>query len=496
MVTPERSVFVRDVRAEYHHGDVVGIGEQCPRLSWISVTDTPGWTQSAYEVEVDGKPAGRQEGSTSVFVEWHGAPLRSRKRHRVRVRVRVWGADGSASEWRDELLIEAGLLLPEDWTAQWITPVHPGPKGRPGYVRCPLNLREEAGVRIEGARLYATWAGINQLHLNGHVVGTSLLAPGWSAYADRLRYETHDVTDLLAAGENVLGAVVADGWWRGYLTWEMLRDVYGDQHGLLAQLEVFYSDGSTETFGTGPNWVTSDGPIGNADLYNGEAFDARLIMDGWGSPGFDDSSWGETEVFSPKVGVLVAPMAPPVRRIMERAVQDVIVTPSGKTILDFGQNLVGWVRFTVEGPAGATITLRHAEVMEHEELGVRPLRNAKATDEYVLRGGGVETWEPKFTFHGFRYVQVKGWPADEVDPSTFAAVIIHSAFESSPARTIYSTDSTRMQNGGCAATSSMCRRIALNAMSGWGGPVTCRPSHRPRRSCSTWRVFWPTGWRI
>ena len=122
-------------------------------------------------------------------------------------------------------------------------------------------------------------------------------------------------------------------------------------------------------------------------------------------------------------------MAPPVRRIRERAVEDVLVTPSGKTVLDFGQNLVGWVRFTVEGPAGATVTLRHAEVMEHEELGVRPLRHAKATDEYVLRGVGVETWEPTFTFHGFRYVEVEGWPADEVDPSKFVAVVIHSDFE-------------------------------------------------------------------
>ena len=328
MVTHARSVSVRDVRAEYHHGDVMGMGEPCPRLSWISITDTPGWMQAAYEVEVDGNPAGRQEESASVFVEWPGPPLRSRERHRVR--ARVWGADGSVSGWSDALLIEAGLLSPEDWTAQWITPVLRGPEGRPRCFRCPLTLRAEAGVRIERARLYATSAGINQLHLNGQVVGTSLLAPGWSAYADRLRYETHDVTDLLSTGANVLGAVVADGWWRGYLTWEMLRDVYGDRHGLLAQLEVTYSDGSTETFGTGANWVTSDGPIQTADLYNGEAFDARLVMDGWDSPGFDDSGWHATEVFSPKVGRLVSPMAPPVRRIMERAVEHIIVTPSGR----------------------------------------------------------------------------------------------------------------------------------------------------------------------
>jgi alpha-L-rhamnosidase len=457
-------VMVRELRAEYHHGDVIGLGEPCPRLSWISITRFPGWTQSAYELEIDGTSAGRQESNASIFVEWPGSPLRARQRHRVR--VRVWGPDGSASEWSDELRIEAGLFAPEDWTAQWITPVHPGPEGRPSYFRCPLALKDEAGVTIERARLYATSAGINRLHLNGVVVGTSLLAPGWSAYADRLHYEAHDVTELLHAGANVLAAVVADGWWRGYLTWEMLRDVYGDRHGLLAQLEVTYSDGTTETFGTGPNWVASDGPIRRADLYNGEACDARLIADGWDIPGFDDSNWGATEVFSPKVGRLVSPMAPPVRRIMESPVREVIVTPSGKTVLDFGQNLVGWVRLAVEGPAGATITLRHAEVMEHGELGVRPLRHAKATDEYVLRGDGVETWEPTFTFHGFRYVEVAGWPADHTDPSAFVAVVIHSDFE---------------QTGVFSCSNDLLNRLHQNAEWGLRGNFVDVPTDCPQR---------------
>jgi alpha-L-rhamnosidase len=463
-VTAESSVFVADVRAEYHDGDVMGLGEPCPRLSWISITESAGWSQSAYEVEIDGNPGGRQTSIASVFVEWPGPPLRSRERQRIR--VRVWGADGSASGWSDELLIEAGLLSPEDWTAQWITPVHPGPEGRPSYFRRLLTLRDEAGVDIERARLYATSAGINQLHVNGQVVGTSVLAPGWSAYNDRLHYETHDVTDLLSAGANVVGAVVADGWWRGYLTWEMLRDVYGDRHGLLAQLEVTYSDGSTETFGTGARWTASDGPIRRADLYNGEACDARLTMEGWDIPGFDDSGWGGTEVFSPKVGTLVSSMAPPVRRIMERAVQDVLVTPSGKTVLDFGQNLVGRVRFAVEGPAGATVTLRHAEVMEHGELGVRPLRNAKATDEYVLRGVGVETWEPAFTFHGFRYVQVEGWPSGDVDSEAFAAVVIHSDFE---------------QTGVFSCSNDLLNRLHQNAEWGLRGNFVDVPTDCPQR---------------
>ncbi len=382
------------------------------------------------------------------------------------MRVRVWGVDGSASEWSDELRIEAGLVRAEDWRAQWITPATRGSEGRPSYFRSSLTLREKSGVLIERARLYATSAGINQLHLNGHVVGASLLAPGWSAYRARLRYETHDVASLLSAGENVVGAVVADGWWSGYLTWEMVRDVYGDRLGLLAQLEVTYSDGSTEVFGTGTNWLTSDGPIRSADLYNGEAFDARRIMDGWDDPGFDDSRWAAAEAFSPEVGALVAPIAPPVRRIMERAVEKVIVTPTGKTVLDFGQNLVGWVRFAVEGPPGATITLRHAEVMEHEELGVRPLRKAKATDAYVLRGKGVETWEPTFTFHGFRYVQVEGWPSDDIDPSAFAAVVIHSDFE---------------QTGAFSCSNDLLNQLHQNAEWGLRGNFVDVPTDCPQR---------------
>ena len=186
----------------------------------------------------------------------------------------------------------------------------------------------------------------------------------------------------------------------------------------------------------------------------------------WDRPGFDDSGWRATEVFSPKVGTLVSPLAPPVRRIMERAVEHVIVTPSGRTVLDFGQNLVGRVRFAVEGPRGATVTLRHAEVMEHGELGVRPLRNAKATDEYVLRGIGTETWEPTFTFHGFRYVEVEGWPADEVDPSAFVAVVVHSDFA---------------QTGTFSCSNDLLTRLHRNAEWGLRGNFVDVPTDCPQR---------------
>lgn len=458
------AVTVAELHAEYHHRRALGIGEPTPRLTWISTTDVPGWLQSGYELEIDGVSTGRIASGESVFVAWPAAPLRSRSTHRVR--VRVWGTDGSQSEWSDALVIEAGLLSEDDWSSHWITPAEPAGEGRPSYLRHAFSLTAEPGVTIERARLYATSAGINQLHLNGEPVGDTVLAPGWSAYADRLRYETHDVTGLMRLGANVVGAVVADGWWRGFLTWEMKRNVYGDRLGLLAQLEVTFSDGTEETFGTDSTWLSSTGPIVNADLYNGESYDARIELGGWSSLGYDDSAWGQTEVFSPVVGELVASIAPPVRRIQELPVDEVIITPSGHTILDFGQNLVGWVRFRVTGARGSTITLRHAEVLDNGELGTRPLRNARAVDEYVLRGGEEETWEPTFTFHGFRYVQVDGWPADRVDPAVFTAIVIHSDFEGI---------------GAFSCSNDLLNRLHENAVWGLRGNFVDVPTDCPQR---------------
>jgi alpha-L-rhamnosidase len=455
---------VADLRAEYQNGLALGIGTSCPRLSWISITDISGWVQAAYEVEIDNHSEVRHESGDSVLVPWPGTAMTSRSQHRVR--VRVWGIDGSQSGWSDPIQIEAGLFSPDDWTARWISPVLNEHEGEPCYFRRSFTLPTAPGIAVERARLYVTSAGINQLHLNGNIVGDSLLAPGWSAYADRIHYESHDVTRMITSGENVLSAIVADGWWRGYLTWEMKRNVYGDQLGLLAQLEVTYAGGTVETIVTDSEWLTASGPILTSDLYNGESFDARVAMDGWSTPGFDLTGWARSQIFNPVVGRLVAPEGPPIRRIKELTVQDVIVTPSGHTILDFGQNLVGWVRFTVDGPSGTKVTLRHAEVLENGELGVRPLRNAKATDEYILSGNGSEGWEPTFTYHGFRYVQVDGWPTAPIDPDQFVAVVIHSDFE---------------QTGTFSCSHEMLNQLHQNAEWGLRGNFVGVPTDCPQR---------------
>ena len=240
-----------------------------------------------------------------------------------------------------------------------------------------------------------------------------MLAPGWTSYTHRLRYQTFDVTAMLREGTNALGAMLGDGWYRGRLGFGGgRRNIYGDRLALLAQLEISYADGSSERIVTDETWRAARGPILASDIYDGESYDARLERPGWATPGYDDRDWVGVRPVERDLATLFAPSGPPVRRIEQIAPVAISTSPSGRTIVDFGQNLVGWLRLTVQGPAGQTITLRHAEVLEGGELSIRPLRSALATDHYTLRGGGVETWEPRFTFHGFRYAEVEGWPGD------------------------------------------------------------------------------------
>jgi alpha-L-rhamnosidase len=195
-------------------------------------------------------------------------------------------------------------------------------------------------------------------------------------------------------------------------------------------LEITYDDGSVEVLTTDEHWRAATGPLTASDIYDGETYDARLEQDRWALPGFDDQNWSGVRRVERDRTTLIAPSGPPVRRIAEVAPVAISRSPSGKTIVDFGQNLVGRLRFTVRGTAGQTITLRHAEVLEGGELSIRPLRTAKATDVYICKGAGMEIWEPRFTFHGFRYAEVSGWPGD-LRPSDLRAIVCHSDLERS-----------------------------------------------------------------
>lgn len=412
------SLTVSSVRFE-HHREVLGIGDTRPRLSWITTDAPDGWSQASYELQRRDGESIRVDSAESVLVPWPFDALSSRERREIR--VRVTGADGAWSGWSDWAAVEAGLLEASDWSALMVGPVDPG-------IASPLVrgffTAEERGEVLR-ARAYATGHGLFQLELNGQRVGDDELAPGWTAYESRLRYTTYDVTELVRAGDNVIGAWLGDGWWRGYLGWGEKKALYGTDLGVLVQLEIDHADGTRQTVSSGSDWMAGTGPIRSADLYNGEDYDARAFDPAWSTTDASAQGWEPVAVRDIGDVELVAPDGPPVRVVETRAVQNVSTSPSGATILDFGQNLVGRLRITVSGDPGTTITLRHAEVLQHGELAVEPLRGAKATDTYTLAGAGRETWAPRFTFHGFRYAEVIGWPG-AFDPSAVTAEVMHS----------------------------------------------------------------------
>jgi len=427
------SVTSVDVRIE-HLRDTLGIGTDRPRLSWTVKTKNKEWVQTGYEIEAYNPndmlrdQTGRVQSDQSVLVPWPFAPLTSREE--LTVRVRVWDKNGSVSDWSDVVSIEVGLLSPSDWSARFVSPAwdentslsNPSP-----YLRREFELRP--GIKL--ARLYITSLGLYEAQLNGQVVGDHVFSPGWTVYDERLRYQTFDVTGMLQEGKNAIGAILGDGWFRGRIGFAGgKRNIYGEKLAVLAQLEVQYADGSSERFVTDDSqaWRAATGPILMNSIYDGETYDARLEHSGWTMPGFDDSEWSEVRIVDWDLNTLEAPLGPPVRRIEKIEPASISKSPAGKTIIDFGQNLAGRLVIKVKGLAGHTVTLRHAEVLEHGELGTRPLRFAEATDRYTLKGGEEETWEPRFTFHGFRYVEVNDWPG-ELNPQDLTAIAIHSDME-------------------------------------------------------------------
>lgn len=404
-----------------HHDEAIGIGDPSPRLSWVTAAPA-GWAQAAYELSSGAETTGRVESAEQVLVEWPFAPLSSRERRELR--VRVWGEDGSASAWSAPVAVEAGLFERDLWQASMIAPTLP-PQGEGGEPAALLRGEFDLPEGVIAARIRATAQGVMTLRLNGAAVGSDVLHPGWTSYASRLRFRTWDVTEQVRAGTNAIGVHLADGWFRGYLGFGGKRALYGDSTAALVQLEATLADGSVLVRGTDATWRSTLGPVTRADLYMGESYDARRDLPGWDAPGFDASRWDEVRPVSFDVGTLVHPEGPAVRRTETLRVVEILTTPSGRTILDFGQNLVGRVRVSLPAmDAGATVTLRHAEVLENGELGTRPLRAARATDEFVSAGPALVR-EPEFTFHGFRYVEVSGWPG-AIDPAAFEAVVTHS----------------------------------------------------------------------
>jgi alpha-L-rhamnosidase len=421
-----------------HHREPLGIGESSPRISWrfgSNAAPAVNWLQSSYDLEILQGPSSEAESFSfdspeSILVPWPAEPLGSGEA--AQVRVRAHGQPGQPStDWSDYVSVEAGLLSPEDW--QGAVPISADREFNISEPKQPLYFRQvfTSAANVTKARLYITALGVYEAEINGNRIGDHVFAPGWQSYDHRHVYDTYDVTDLLHSETNVMSILVGEGWYAGRLGYGGgARNIYGDTIGPMALLALTHDDGSTSFVPTDTTWQATTGPILASEIYNGERYDSSLELGNFSSIDYDSSDWSGTVALPLPKGQLVSPDGPPVRRLEELPVRDMFLSESGKQILDFGQNLVGWLKVTVDGPAGTNITIVHTEVLENGEVATRPLRGAKATDTLLLSGNGSVTWEPKFTFHGFRYVQVTGWPEDvPLDATSIVAVVIHSDLE-------------------------------------------------------------------
>jgi len=464
---------VTNLRCEYKNTPL-GMDVLQPRLSWELVSTERATTQTAYQIHVAVSAAklaknellwdsGKQSSDASTQVVYGGPALQTGQRYYWQVQVS--DNQGRTSAWSEPAYWEMGLLQASDWKAGWITPnVQEDPsKSNPSPM---LRRVFEAKKDIASAQLYASAMGLYQLELNSKRVGDQYFTPGWTAYDFRFQYPTYDVTAQLKPGKNCLGALLGDGWFRGYMGWGNNHNSYGSKLALLAQLVITYKDGKQQIVGTDADWKATTGPILMSDIYNGETYDARLELPGWSDASYDDKDWkGVTLLETPKQA-LVAPAGPPVREIQEIKPVKVIKTPEGDTVLDMGQNMVGWLRFHVTAPAGTTITLRHAEVLDKNgNFYTANLRAAKQTIRYTTKGQGVETFEPHFTFQGFRYVAVAGWPG-EPPLDAFTGIVVHSAID---------------PTGTFESSSAMLNQLQHNIIWGQKGNFVDVPTDCPQR---------------
>ena len=438
------------LKCEYR-ADPLGIDVPRPRLSWILESRRRAQVQAAYQILVADSSeslaadegnlwdSGRVSSRETLHVEYRGKSLRSRLR--CFWKVRVWDADGNPSAWSRTAFWEMALLSPEDWAALWIEEGRPAPeRDEDFYKDDPAPLFRKSFLlprRATRARLYVTGLGYYEAFLNGRRIGNHVLDPGWTNYRKRVYYSTYDVTELLRIGENALGVMAGNGWFN-----PLPLKMWGNRNlrealpvgrpRVIARLEAELEDGTRVAVTTDPTWKVRGGPVLRNNVYLGEVYDARREIPGWDRPGLDDSAWGNAVPSASPVGPLQAQPQPPIR-ITARFKPVGITEPKPRVfIYDLGRNFTGWASLRLRVPAGTPVKIRFGELL-HKDGGLNPLTSicgqikglrktgepiggpgapdfAEQSDLYIAKGGGEETYVPRFTFHGFRYAEVTGLP--------------------------------------------------------------------------------------
>lgn len=341
------------------------------------------------------------------------------------VRVRIGDNHGERSDWSPVASFITGLPA-SAWQGAFISAETPEDKNDSKGTLLRHAFRLPEASEIVSAVVHASALGLYQLWLNGEKVGCDELSPGWTSYHHHLLYQTWDVTEQLRGGENVVGAMVGAGWYKGDMSFNRYRNYYGEQTGFICQMVVTLRDGRQQIVTSDNRWQACDSAVEFSEIYDGETYDARREQPGWCAPGFTADGWRAVTSLTANKSVLQPQTACPVQEIERLAPRAIFTTPKGETVIDFGQNLSGWVEFTVRGAAGDKVALRHFEVLDAEgNVYLDNLRTAKQRIDYTLRGEGEECYHPHFTFQGFRYVQIETWPGTP-SPDNFVAVVLHS----------------------------------------------------------------------
>ena len=429
-----------------HNISPLGVETPNPRFSWQLQSEESGQHQTAYQIlcatspgillpgQADVWDSGEMKSENTLHVPYQGAALQSRQR--VYWKVLSWDKDGNIAESKPDFF-EMGLLKKTDWKARWIGPPRSDepniPKLPAPYFRKVANV----GKKVVSARAYVTGLGYFELSINGQRISKDVLNPGFTRYDMRVLYCTYDITHAITEGDNAFGILCGHGWHNQYYndSWYFAQAPWRDLCKCCAQFHLTFADGSEQMICTDTSWQIGDSPIVYHSIRTGETYDARLETPGWDTVNFDASEWKNVKLIKPPGGIMRSSQLPPIQITQTIRPVRMWEPKPGVYMFDLGQNIAGWGRLlNVKGPAGTMVTMRYGEMLDEEENLDQTLLACLVespriqTDEYILKGDGSETWEARFTYHGFQYIELSGYPGTP-DLDSVLGCVVHTSFE-------------------------------------------------------------------